>query len=153
VIVTRRTDRTLDVLLGNTGVSDLGFLHGLPISRLWIDRTKVRDLTPLRGLPLKALNAPYASLVDLEPLRGLPLTEINLYSADAPSLAPLQDCRALENIILPRIAIDVEKLRRLPNRRLISFAFVPRPGQIDSPDKTAEQFWKEYDAQQAAGKK
>jgi hypothetical protein len=153
--IIRLPDGSLDVSLynNNSAVSDLGFLHGLPISRLSISNTKVRDLTPLRGLPLKALEAVKTALTDLEPLRGLPLTEIDLYGAQVPSLAPLQDCPTLESIVLPSGARDIEKLRLLPKLRLISFKSVQQLGLYARPDKTAEQFWKEYDAQQAAGKK
>ena len=141
-------DHTLEVGLGNSGISDLSFLHGVPVSRLFIYNTKVQDLTPLRGLPLKSLSAFMCPLTDLEPLRGLPLTHIDLRSAPVSSLAPLADCPALETIVLPRGAGDVEILRHLPKLRLLSYEV----DQTKLPDKFAEQFWKEYDARKESGK-
>ena len=142
-------DRSLEVGLGNSGVNDLSFLHGLPISLLSIYNTKVTDLTPLRGLPLKRLNAFMCPITDLEPLRGLPLTDIDLRSAPVASLAPLLDCPALETIVLPRGARDIEILRRLPHLRLLSYEV----DQTKLPNKTAGQFWIEYEAKQAAAQK
>jgi len=141
----RLPDRSVEVSVGNVAVSDLDFLRGLPVSRLSIYNTKVHDLSPLRGLPLKYLNAFMCPLTDLEPLRGLPLIDIDLRSAPVSSLAPLQDCPTLETIVLPRGARDVETLRALPRLRLLSY----EADQTKFPNKTAGQFWKEYDAQQA----
>jgi serine/threonine protein kinase/Leucine-rich repeat (LRR) protein len=149
-VAARQNDGTVDVDLSHSKVTDLGFLRGLPVSKLTIDETKVRDLEPLRGMPLTYLRAFGTGITDIEPLRGLPLTYINLRGTNVASVAPLKDCPALEAIALPPRARDAETLRSLPNLRLIST-------KADSlnflPDKTAEEFWKECDAQNAAGKK
>jgi hypothetical protein len=81
---------------------------------------------------------------DLEPLRGLPLTDINLSGAPVASVAPLRDCPTLERIVLSHTVRDVEMLRHLPKLRLLSYEV---DNQTNLPTKTAEQFWKEYDAQ------
>jgi hypothetical protein len=86
---------------------------------------------------------------DIEPLRGLPLTDLDLRSAPVASLAPLRDCLTLETIVLPRGARDLEVLRQLPMLRLLSYEV----DQTKLPNRTAEQFWKEFDARQAAGRK
>jgi serine/threonine protein kinase/Leucine-rich repeat (LRR) protein len=148
--INRRPDGSLEVGLGNTAVIDLGFVHGQPVSRLFIYNTKVHDLAPLRGLPLKYLDANQSAITDLEPLRGLPLTEIVLQGTQVASVTPLMDCPTLEAIVLPRAARDIETLRRLPKLRLLSY---DTNKESSLPNKTAEQFWKEYDAKQAAAKK
>jgi serine/threonine protein kinase/tetratricopeptide (TPR) repeat protein len=143
-------DGSAQVGLGNSQVEDLGFLRGLPVSILFIYGSKVHDLTPLRNLPLKHLYASNTPITDIEPLRGLPLIDINLTGAPVASVAPLQDCPTLETILLPHAARDIETLRKLPKLRLLSY---DGDTVTHLPDKTAEQFWKEYDAQRAVGKK
>ena len=150
VFIYWQSDGSLEVGLGDSGVEDLGILRGLPISTLFIYSTKVHDLTPLRDFPLKHLYAAGTLVKNIEPLRRLPLIDINLSGSPVASVAPLQDCPTLETILLPRGAKDIESLRKLPKLRLLSYG---SNQQTNLPDKTAEQFWKEYDAQQAAGKK
>jgi serine/threonine protein kinase/Leucine-rich repeat (LRR) protein len=149
VYTARLPDDSIEVSLVSSPVTNLDFLHGLPVSRLHIERTQVHDLTPLRGLPLKYLNAAYTTLTDIEPLRALPLTNIYLNFTEVPSVAPLQDCPTLEAIGAPSAARDIDLLRHLPKLRLLSYS----QDLQGRPAKTAEQFWKEYDAQQKpAGK-
>jgi tetratricopeptide (TPR) repeat protein len=150
VSVSRQPDSTLQVAVSGTAISDIGFLHGLPVSNLYLNSTKVLDLAPLRGLPLKFLTISSTAIADLDPLRGLPLTYISIADTHVSSVAPLLDCSALENILLSHSVLDVEKLRQLPKLRFISY---DQDNQTHLPNKTAEQFWKEYDAQKAAGKK
>jgi serine/threonine protein kinase/Leucine-rich repeat (LRR) protein len=145
------SDWSVIVNVAGTAVVDVAFLRGLPVSRLSINGTNIKDLTPLRASPLKYLNASGAKfLADLEPLRGLPLVDINVAGTQITSVAPLQHCPTLETIILPKDVRDVDTLRNLPKLRLLSFA---GDKQNALPDRTAEQFWKEYDAQQAAARK
>jgi hypothetical protein len=143
VFAFRQPDGSLEVGLGNSNVTDLRFLRGLLVSRLFIYHTNVHDLSPLRGMPLRFLSAANTTLTDLDPLRGLPLTDINLVGSQVPSVGPLQDCATLETIILPRGAREIETLRQLPKLRLLSYT----PDKNSLPNKTAEQFWKEYDEQ------
>jgi len=146
----RTGGKTLELGIGATNVTDLAFLRDLPISRLFIYTTNIQDLTPLSSLPLQFLNACNTPIADLGPLRGLPLTDLSLMNTKVTSVAPLLDCPTLETIVLPRTARDVEILRRLPKLRLISYD----SDKLSSfPTETAEQFWKEYDAQHSAARK
>jgi len=147
-LVARLPDGSVVVNLNSSAVTDLGFLRGLPVSSLLIYNTKVRDLTPLRGLPIKFINASNCPLTDLEPVRGLPLIDIKFYGAPV-SVTPLQDCPTLESIGLSRGVRDIEVLRHLPKLRLLSYSM---DSQTSLPDKTVEQFWKEYDAQHPVAK-
>jgi hypothetical protein len=54
-------------------------------------------------------------------------------------------------IILPNATADPSMLRQLPRLKLI--ATRRAPGGTIHPAQTAGEFWKEYDAGQAAGKK
>ncbi len=117
-------------------------LGGLPIS----------DLAPLAKLHLTWLNCNRMPITSIAPLRGQPLRYLHLGQTRVTDLSPLADSSTLEEIILPAGFGDLSSLRKLPNLRLISTrsagsSYAPHPTQ------SAEEFWKEYDAKQAAGKK
>jgi hypothetical protein len=145
-----RNDGSVSVNLEGSDESDLGFVHGKPVSRISIGSTKVRDLEPLRGLPLKYFFANKTPLTDIEPLRGLPLIDVRLDETQITSVAPLAECPSLETVVLPPNARDVEALRRLPKLRRISYEAEAGTGL---PAGTAEQFWKEFDARRKGGGK
>jgi hypothetical protein len=56
-------------------------------------------------------------------------------------LSPLAECKELASLILPAQANDVESLRSRPKLTRLSFA-----AKNGEPDKTAAEFWKDYDA-------
>jgi len=110
---------------------DLRPLRQLPISHLGISGTpsRLRDLSPLRGMAIKTLTIP------------------NIIGGD---ITPLMDCLELEELFVtdPSVFPDFQKLRSHPRLRRISTRFVN-----GHPAQKAEEFWKEYDAKQAAGQK
>ena len=90
---------------------------------------------------------------DLTPLRGLPLKQLDLANCPEPlDVSPLADCPELEILNLPPKATNVAALRGLPKLQAISFRNKNEGGHI-RPARTAEQFWKEYDAQQKGAAK
>ena len=83
-------------------------------------------------------------VADLSPLRGLRLTSLRLHGCEQlTDLSPLADCKELNHLTLPPNAKDIEFLRTLPNLARLSFAEDKKDASI--PDKTAAEFWKEYD--------
>lgn len=56
-------------------------------------------------------------------------------------VSPLAECLALETISLPPNAKNIELLRKLPKLKRISFVW------DNGPNKSAAEFWKEYDEQ------
>jgi Leucine-rich repeat (LRR) protein len=129
------------------------------LKRLFISACPVSDLSPLKGMPLENLSIGLKSwttpqegrtnVSDLTPLRGLPLVQLHLDGTNDPDLAPLAECINLRWLVLPLKASNVEALRKLPALQKISWGW---PGSDDKmPDEAT--FWKDYDAQQAAGKK
>ena len=96
---------------------------------------------------------------NISQLAGMPLKRLNLFATSVTDLRPLLSCPDLEILGLPSPAKDVgqlralKKLKRLSERwdYLPSYLFPDRhdPG---TPAQTAEEYWMEYDAQQAAGK-
>ena len=78
---------------GLNGLTDLGPLRGMPISRLGLRYCPaLRDLSPLRGMPLARLDLFYCGGVsDLSPLRGMPLTDLDLECCErVRDLSPLR---------------------------------------------------------------
>lgn len=163
----RLPDDTWQMDLSNAAINDLTILKDAPISDLNIGATAVTDLTPLRGMALKKLALANAQVTDLRPLegmrleylqiigtnvkdltvlRGMPLTSVLLFNCkEITDLSPLADCKELQNIGLPPNATNIEFLRAFPKLTHIGFRSDPITSWI--ADKTAAEFWKEYDAQ------
>jgi serine/threonine protein kinase/Leucine-rich repeat (LRR) protein len=132
--------------LGSTTVSDLGPVKGMPLRFLWLYDSKVSDLTPLKGLKLVLLNLANTDVKDLSPVRGMPFTSLRLHGCKyLTDFSPLADARELTEITLPAGAKGIEFLRTFPKLKRISFTEDASNGF--RPDKTAAEFWEEYDAQ------
>jgi serine/threonine protein kinase/Leucine-rich repeat (LRR) protein len=164
-------DGTWDLNLdGNTLLSDLMLLRGVPISALSLNTTAVADLTPLRGSPLTMLNLSNTQVADLGPLQGMPIAKLYLrntlvtdlttlrempltalYLANCKlltDLSPIEGCKELMILTLPPKAKDIERLRTLPKVERISFKEALTNPSL--PTQTAAEFWKENDAKKAA---
>jgi serine/threonine protein kinase len=121
----------------------------------------IRDLSRLRGLPIKYLDLSMSfGLSDLEPLRGMPLKFLNLERTECFDVAPLAECPELEELVLAgrptavgmpvTYPKNLELLRTHPKLRYLSQGLNPA---TQRPAQTVEEFWREYDAKQAAGVK
>jgi Leucine-rich repeat (LRR) protein len=165
-------DGTWEVDLSDSGISDLTILSGAPISSLDLNGTpvsnlaplrgialpalslrnvKVADLSPLEGMPLESLQIVGTNVKDLAALRGMPLTSVRLFNCkELTDLSPLADCKELQNITLPPNATNIEFLRAFPRLQRIGFREDPKSRLL--ADKTATEFWNEYDEKnQVAG--
>ncbi len=130
-------------LLG-TPVSDLSPLTGAPLRVLHAGVTLVSDLRPLRGMNLEAFSCGGRTvpLTDIGVLRGMPLRSVSFISAATlVDLRPLEDCRELEELMLPPNATDLGFLRHLPKLKYI----VRRTAGEGDRTQTAAEFWAEYD--------
>lgn len=65
--------------------------------------------------------------------------------------ASLAACKALERLTIPTVATDISFLRALPNLERLSADDNLGVGMNNV--SSAEQFWRQYDAERAAGKK
>jgi hypothetical protein len=118
----------------------------MALTSLKLSSTKVTDLSPLQGMRLEDLLLNTTGVKDLAPLRGMPLSSVRLLGCkEITDLSPLADCQELQNIQLPPKATDIEFLRSFPKLERIGFRSDPKNSSL--PDKTAAQFWQEYDAQ------
>ena len=136
--------------IGLTSVKDFRLLQGMPLTVLTLNGTSFDDLTLLQGLPLKTLRLGGCPVTDLRPLRGMPLKDLDLYGCPKlQDLTPLADCHQLENLSIPSTVKDIECLRSLSKLKWLGFTWIDSK---PTPAVTVAEFWKEYDAKQAAGK-
>ncbi len=113
--------------------------------------TKITDLSPLKGMPLETLQLQKTKVTDLSALRGMPLTDLRLHDCtDLTDLSPLAEAKELTSLTLPAGAQNIDFLRAFPRLERISFKEDWKNG--GRPDKTAAEFWKEYDAKNPAAK-
>jgi hypothetical protein len=98
-------------------------------------------------MSLERLDLGYTNVSNITALRGMPLTEAKFSSCTMLSdITPLADCKNLQIVTLPPNAKDIEFLRTMPKLERLSFAEDASNGY--RPNKTAAEFWKEYDAKQ-----
>jgi Leucine-rich repeat (LRR) protein/tetratricopeptide (TPR) repeat protein len=138
-----------ELVASQTRLASLEPLRGMKLRTLEIDGTGIADLSPLAGMPLAKLAAQnIPALRDLAPLAHLPLRQLFLAGTGVRDVTPLATCRGLEELTIPEGCSGLEVLRQLPELRRLSCKAVSK-GVVTQP---AEEFWAEYDAQQAAGK-
>lgn len=128
--------------LGENAITDLEPLRGMALIALGIPKTMVTDLSPLAGMPLEYLDLIGTSVTDISIVRGMPLTKVRLRRCDQiTDLSPLAEAKELISLSLPPNPKDIKFLRDLPKLERLSFMEVTA-----TPDKTAAEFWKDYDA-------
>jgi eukaryotic-like serine/threonine-protein kinase len=133
--------------INDTGIEDFSALATWPLRELGVQKTKFKDLQVLAGKRLEKLFLTETPVADISVLRTMPLRELMLYGTQVTDFHPLADIPTLNLLTLPAGAKDIEFLRHKPGLQKLGFTSYPN----DAPP--VEQFWKEYDAQQAAGKK
>ncbi len=135
-----------------TRISSLEPLARSPVTFLEISGTLVSDLRPVRAMPLTVLKiSNLAQLTDLAPLRGLGLKILAIEgNPKITDFTPLRDLPKLESIHCSGTPAVLPILRDHPTLKTINYRFFGDPTPIDRP---VAEFWKLYDAQQAAGKK
>jgi internalin A len=94
----------------------------MPLKKLYLQNTMVTDLSPLKGLPIDSLYLSGTKVVDISPLEG---------------------SATLQKLTLAVQVKNFEFLRTLPRLEHLSFI---EDVNVLLPNKTAAEFWKEYDA-------
>ena len=133
-----------ELVLNDTEVTDLSPLQGMPLEMLTLVGTKVADITVLHGMSIRDLHLSNTQVTDMSPLRGMPLDRLRLGGTPVTDLSPLAEAKGLTSLTLPPNARNIEFLRVFP--RLERLGFKDEAGTGYLPDKTAAEFWKEYDA-------
>jgi hypothetical protein len=96
-------------------------------------------------MPLETLNLKMTKVTDLSALRGMPLTKLEFLNCpDLTDLSPLAETKGLSLLILPPNAKEIDFLRTFP--KLERVGFNEHPVSRNLPDKTAAEFWEEWDA-------
>ncbi|MGH7941356.1 MAG: hypothetical protein ACREDS_09775, partial [Limisphaerales bacterium] len=150
VKITSKTFNGEELNLNGQPVADLSPLRGLALTKLQLEKTKVTDLTPLHGMPLESLSIAGIQVADISSLRGMPLKHLRMTDCrNITDLSPLAGMTILETVILPPNATNVEVLRGLTTLKRIGFKYDPA---VHGPDKTAAQFWANYDKNHNASK-
>jgi len=131
--------------LGDNAITDLEPLRGMALTVLGIPKTKVTDLSPLAGMSLEYLDLIGTPVTDISVVRGMPLTKVRLrLCAQLTDLSPLAETKGLTSLSLPPNPKDIEFLRAFP--RLERLSFMEGTKDTTIPDKTAVEFWTDYDA-------
>ena len=132
---------------GCTKLTDLSPLAGLPLQRLSVAQNpQIKEFSALRGLPLRQLIVQGATgFSDARVLAGMPLRTLNLGECPVGDFTPLLRIPTLESLGVTASVEKLPPLRRHPGLKSIKNGA--------NPILPAAQFWAEYDAQQAAGKK
>ena len=140
------------LVIFGTKVSDLSFLDGMPLRNVDVGQSLVTDISVLRGRPLENLSLGLTAITDLKPLQGSPVKDLNL-----------RGCKKLTDytpvLTLPRLEVlhcDVLPAALLPLRESANLQSIEAdayPGEGAQGARPVADFWRAYDAHQAAGKK
>ncbi len=136
-------------VISRTLATDFSVVATWPLNFFYAEDTKFSDLRLLAGKTIKGLDVEDTPVADISPLRGMPIRTLLLWGTKVTDLRPLAELPDLEELSIPSDATDIEFLRHLPNLRSLDNHHVLVFGQR----RPVAEFWKEYDAKQAAGKK
>jgi serine/threonine protein kinase/Leucine-rich repeat (LRR) protein len=103
--------------------------------------TALSDLSVVRDRKLRVAKLANTKVADISALEGMPLEWVTLNGTAVTDLRPLHACRTLKQLVLPKNAREVEKLRALP--ALTELSYREKPG--GAPAQTAVEFWAEFD--------
>lgn len=113
-------DGTYSLDLSDFPILNIAFLQGLPISRLWLDRSRVTDISPLSDMPLVELHCRELAVKNWSPLRGLKKTlkHLDLERSSIKSIDVLENME-LEHLNLCDTEVeDISSLRGMPLKEL-----------------------------------
>jgi hypothetical protein len=102
--------------------------------------TSFADMEVLRGSRLRIAQLSSSKITNISVLAGMPLERVTLGDTAVTDPTPLLQCRTLNDLVLPRVASNVNVLRSLPNLERISFEDLGGGSR-----QSAEEFWLEYE--------
>lgn len=138
----------IEILIAHNGeFRDLEPLNEMRLVELTLTVNRITDLSPLCGKSLRKLHIGYNNVSNLSPLRGAPIVEIDVQNNPIKDLTPLLDLPKLERLRISKFGklFELEPLRRHPSLKYIAYD--------EEPHRPVVEFWADYDAKQAAGKK
>ena len=131
-----------EIHLWKTKVEDFSPLAGCTNLQVFdASDTPLADLSIVKGMKLHTLMAARTQITDISLVAGMPLEQVHLGGCKITDISPLLKCPTLKSVVLPQGSTDVESLRTLP--KLMRISYTSKSG--GDPDKTAKQFWAEFD--------
>jgi len=135
--------------LGGIPATDFTVVGTWPLSNAFAaHETKFNDLRLITGKPVQSVDIQNTPVSDISPVRGMRIRSLYLFGTKVTDLHPLADLPDLEELTIPTEATDIEFLRHLRNLQFLDNHH-RSPSEAGRP---AADFWKEYDAKQAAGR-
>jgi serine/threonine protein kinase len=132
-------------------VSDYSPLAGMSFEQLDVRCTRNASVVTLGGVRARELRINLSKVKDLTPLKDVHFkTLICGFMEGIQDLSPLRDCVEMEEIVASECPASVEPLRNHPTLKRIAFS---HPGEPTRAAVPVDQFWQEYDALKAGGKK
>lgn len=105
--LSRIQDGGLNLPLNGMEIDRLDFVHGVPITDIYIDTKVALDFKPLADLPLKSLKLRAPVVNNLSSLKGLKLTKLTIYRSR------IRDFSLLADMPLESIQLDGHDLKNI----------------------------------------
>lgn len=86
----KRSGEIYRAQLGQSGVTDLEPLRGVPLTELDLYNLPITDISPLEGMQLRILYLEGTHVSDISVLKGMPLEELYLQDTNVSDLSPLE---------------------------------------------------------------
>ncbi|TWT52038.1 Internalin-A precursor [Thalassoglobus neptunius] len=111
-----KTGRNFTVAdLGNSGVTTLEPLRGLPLKVLNLSQTRVTDLSPLEGMKIERMGISETDISDMSPLTGAPLEHLDATRSELEDLSFLEGNTKLTHLYLEGAKVgDISPLKSCP---------------------------------------
>ncbi|MCB1276874.1 protein kinase [Prosthecobacter sp.] len=129
--------------------NDFSPLAGMKLRRLVISGAETADISTLRHFTADSIDLNSSLVRDLKPLIGLHVKNLVIRKCtNVKDFSPLLECTELEELDARECLAPIEPLRAHKTLKIISYS---SPGSPVILVKPVAEFWKEYDAQKAAG--
>ncbi|MEW4487903.1 hypothetical protein AB1L42_07450 [Thalassoglobus sp. JC818] len=111
-----KTGRNFTVAdLGNSGITTLEPLRGLPLKVLNLSQTRVTDLSPLEGMKIERMGIAETDISDMSPLTGAPLEHLDATRSQLEDLSFLEGNTKLTHLYLEGAKVlDISPLASSP---------------------------------------
>ena len=120
-LIVNTGNKTLQLSLSNTGITDISALKGMPITGLNLSGTEVTDISALKGMPLTELGLSGTRVTKISALKGMPLTELDLSYARVTDISVLQGMPLTELNLFNTGVTDISVLKGMPLTKLYLF--------------------------------
>jgi internalin A len=103
---------------GNSRLSNIEALRGMPLREIYFNDTRVNNLGPLRGAPLEQVNLVGTRVSDVSPLSESPIGMLWLSFCPVKDISPLKKCPLVSLTVEKTQVEDISPLAGQPIQRL-----------------------------------